>query len=432
MRFTINTKEFKTVMALVATVAENSANVRMVAHNVCLLHALPDANQLKLEFSLNDSFLTYTFNDVVFYDAKSDVTQSVDLSSLALLKFSGSTIELTLDSDEQGSTLGFSSGILEGKLLVSHIDVVKDVERNRPDPSQVPLTHVFSTSTFLSALSAHNYGMHHNAMEALRRPVRIYNRDGKLFFVSCDKITAAFFSKNDACSFDNPDDDDGGSIEHTSDEFSYYLLPKPLQSVLKKLSTDGSPTFQFGMSKKVWRLTHGNIEVYFPNIIPEANFDLEDLVRSVNAQPGYFLMLDPEKLHNAIVEMTPFAFSKQLVIQGKDMPITRLVSTAGNACLTLNTSKAKDVTVFLDVVEAQLDGFDASENLMFNFKHLSECVASLITSEEKTKESTPIYLRWWSITNSSAPTKGKTLCIQRGDNYYWISRIRESAQHQDV
>jgi len=53
MKFTIKTKEFKNVMNLVKTVADSSASARITAHSICLLRALPEEKQLKLEFSLS-------------------------------------------------------------------------------------------------------------------------------------------------------------------------------------------------------------------------------------------------------------------------------------------------------------------------------------------------------------------------------------------
>ena len=435
MKFTIDTKEFKTVMTLVKTVADCSANARIAAHSICLLRALPEEKQLKLEFSLNGSYLTYVFEEVLFEgESDSDLTRSVDLSSLASLKFSGKTIQITLGRNKEGNTLEFNSGALKGKLILSHADVEKEIESARPEAESVELNQQFSVSAFLSALNAHNYGTHHNALEAAKRPVRIYNKKGsedgtvpdQIMFVSKDRVAAASFT-----------------IPMTTpykDEFNYYVRPKPLQAVLHALSLETSPVFYFGISKDYWRLSHGQIDVWFPNIIQEVNFDLDELVLTTNKFPSFSLQVSPEALQRSLAEISPFTSSAHLFTK-EDMPIIRLTVEHGVGIFTINTSKAKDVQIALDNIEFSTDSldYDPTDMLNLNFKYLSECVAALINIEDKssnknkekekekekdiTKET--IYLKWWSYKDTTAPTKGKTLCLNRGNNYYWISRVRD-------
>lgn len=432
MKFTINTKEFKNVMHLVKTVAESSANARITAHSICLLRAFPAEKQLKLDFSLAGSFLTYTFDDVVLSgDAEEgEFRRSVDLSSLASLKFSGSTVSITLGKSKDGNTLEFNSGKLKGKLILSHPDIEKEVDSARPDINSIELNQQFAVSDFLSALSAHSYGSHHNAQEAMKRPVRVYNKKGaedgsvpdQILFVSKDKLTAASFVKPLTTPF--------------KEEFSYYVLPKPLQAILNALSQDRSPVFHFGISKDSWRISHGQIDVWFPNIVPEVNFDLEELVTVVNSFPAFSLSVTPECLQNALSEIAPFTTSAHLFTKD-DMPIIRLTVENGVGLFTLNTSKAKDVVIEMDEVEFKHDNlvYDPTDILNLNFKYLSECVAALADTVEKgtvvkdkekvTKEKEPIVLMWWSFLDTTAPTKGKTLCLKRGNNYYWIARVRD-------
>ena len=435
MQFTVNTKEFKNVMTLVKTVADSSANARITAHSVCLLRAFPEEKQLKIDFSLNGSFLTYTFENVTLAgDAgeEKEFRRSVDLGSLASLKFSGSTVTITLSKGKDGNALSFASGTLKGKLILSHADIEKEVENTRPDINSIDLNQQFSVSDFLSALSAHSYGTHHNAQEAAKRPVRIYNKKGsedgsvpdQILFVSKDKIAAASFVKM----MSTP----------SKEEFNYYVLPKPLQAVLNALSQDNSPVFHFGISKDYWRLSHGQIDVWFPNIVQEVNFDLEELVTVVNTFPCFALKTTPEGLQKALSEIAPFTSSTHLFTKD-DMPIIRLTVENDVGLFTLNTSKAKDVVVQIENVEFDAGKlvYDPTDMLNLNFKYLSECVASLIGTEEKTsvaaskekekvaKEKEPIVLMWWSYKDTTAPTKGKTLCLKRGNNYYWISRVRD-------
>jgi hypothetical protein len=433
MKFVINSKEFKNVMNLVKTVADSSANARITAHSICLLRALPGEKLLKLDFSLNGSFLTYTFEDVTLEGdegMEGEFRRSVDLGSLASLKLSGSTIIITLGKNKEGNTLEFSSGKLKGKLILSHADIEKEVDSARPDSNAIELNQQFSVSDFLSALSAHNYGIHQNAAEASRRPVRIYNKKSEdpshpdqIFFVSKDKIAAASFVKNMTTPF--------------KEEFNYYVLPKPFQAVLNALPQDSSPVFHFGIAKDFWRLSHGQIDVWMPNIVQEVNFDLEELVTVVGTYPCFSLKAAPEYLQKALAEIAPFTSSSQLFTKD-DMPIIRLTVENGVGFFTLNTSKAKDVNIEIEDIEFKATDlfYDPSDMLNLNFKYLSECVSSLANTEEKgspvvkdkekvIKDKEPIYLLWWPYKDITAPTKGKALCLKRGNNYYFISRVRD-------
>jgi hypothetical protein len=433
MKFVINSKEFKNVMTLVKTVAESSANARITAHSICLLRACPNDKQLRLDFSLNGSFLTYTFEDVKIEGEDlgegEEFRRSVDLGSLASLKLSGSTISITIGKSKEGNTLEFKSGNLKGKLILSHSDIEKEVDSARPDPNSIELNQQFSVSDFLSALSAHNYGTHHNAAEASKRPVRIYNKKGveegtdQIMFVSKDKIAAASFVKPLTTPF--------------KDEFNYYILPKPLQAVLNALAQDSSPVFHFGIAKDFWRLNHGQIDIWFPNIVQEVNFDLEELVTIVNSYPSFLLKTTSECLQKALAEIAPFTSSANLFTK-EDMPIIRLTVEEGVGIFTLNTSKAKDVMIEIENIEFNCDNltYDPADMLNLNFKYLSECVSALANVEEKgspvvkdkekvAKDKEPICLQWWPYKDTTAPTKGKALCLKRGNNYYWISRVRD-------
>lgn len=431
MKFTINTKEFKSVMQLVKTVADSSANARITAHNICLLRAFPNEKQLKLEFSLNGSFLTYLFEEVKFEltedDGGGEIKRSVDLGSLSSLRFSGALVAITLGKSREGNTLAFSSGRLKGKLILSHADIEKAIDSARPEVDAVELNQTFATTDFLSALSAHNYGFHHNAQEAAKRPVRIYNQKddesgGNILFVSKDKIAAASFMKPMTTPF--------------KDAFDYYVLPKPLQAVLSALSHDVSPVFHFGIAKDYWRLHHGQIDVWFPNIIPLVNFDLEDLKNLVNTSPCFSLSAPVDKLKSALSEIEPFTSDAHLFSKD-DMPIIQLIFEKDKGYFSLNTSKAKDVVMEIEDAEflATDLGYDPTDTLNLNFKYLSECVTALegkAKKEKKKKENTeeskgrdPVVLMWWPYQDLSAPTKGKALCLKCEGNYYWISRVRE-------
>jgi len=437
MKFTINTKEFKNVMHLVKTVADNSANAQITAHSICLLRAFPIEKQLKLEFCLNGSFLSYLFEDVKLNTSSADnvgeISRSVDFGSLSSLKFSGSTVNITLGKSKEGNTLEFQSGRLKGKLILSHADIEKEVESARPQENSVELNHTFSISDFLSALSAHNYGFHHNSQEAGKRPVRIYNKkdeatdEANILFVSKDRIVAASFTKPMTTPF--------------KDEFSHYLLPKPFQAVLNALSCDVSPVFNFGISKDYWRVHHGQIAVWFPNVIQKVNFEMEDLKNLVETSPCFSLTAPIDALKEAISEIGPFTSDAHLFSKN-DMPIIKISIEKDTGYFSLNTSKAKDVVVEIEDAEFVAKGltYDPSDVLNLNFKYLSECVAAL-DSKARTKvkkkdkkedmeddKGRCVTLMWWPYQDKNSPTRGKAVCIKCEGNYYWISRVREQTR----
>jgi len=411
MKFTINTAEFKRVMQLVKTVAESSVSVKSDVHSICLLRAFPKESKLRLDFSLKGSFLSYQFEDIEIADVETDgeeFRRSVDLGVLSSLKFSGKTVSISLGKNKEGNTIAFSSGKMTGKLVVSHPDIEREVEASRPKDNSVELKHMFSSSMFLKALSGHNYGSHHNSAEAAKRPVRIYRNDevakDTLLFVSKDKLTAARIAK----SYDVP----------TKHPIDFYILPKPLQAILNSASVE-SPTFYLGTSKDCWRLSCGQIDVWYPNIIQLASVNLEELREKVENLPSYALKIPVKELDDALEELSPFT-DKSALFSKEDMPIVNLTTEKARTYFSINTTKAKDVLVELEGAEfTNKIGVAPNDDLMLNFKSLSECVEAL------TKNDTGEHLtiRWWPYQDPSSPTKGKTVCISMDDNYYWISRV---------
>ena len=98
-------------------------------------------------------------------------------------------------------------------------------------------------------------------------------------------------------------------------------------------------------------------------------------------------------------------------------------------------SRMSDVMIEIENVEFTPSSvpYDPTDMLNLNFKYLNECVAALAGEEkdkkekdkEGNKDKEPVYLKWWPYKDTTAPTKGKTLCLSRGNNYYWISRVRD-------
>lgn len=420
MKFTINTKEFKNVMTLVKTVADSSASARISAHSVCLLRAFPGEKKLILEFSLNGSFLTYAFQDVQIEgddEVTTEVKRSLDLGTLSALKFSGKEVSLMLGRNREGNTLEFTSGKLKGKLILSHPDVEKAVEDARPDDNSVELTQTFAVSDFLTALSAHVYGAHHNAVAASKRPVKIYSKQiegtsGKILFASKDAVMGSLFSKAMTSPF--------------KEDFSYYVLPKPFRAILDALSQDISPVFHFGIARDLWRVTHGNINVWFPNIIQETKAEFDDLAEKMETTPAFTLKTTSEALQEALTEIAPFTTGSTLVAK-EDTPTVRLITENGRVKFALDTAKAKDVVVDLEDVEFDEQGVvgDSKDVLMINAKYLSECVSALAANDAKAKGKDPLYLLWWPHNNEAYPVRGKMFCLKQGGNYYWLARTVE-------
>lgn len=426
MKFTINTKEFKNVMSLVKTVADCAANAKVTSHSVCLLRAFPNDKKLVLEFSLHGSFLTYTFEDVqldnIEEGAVNEVKRSIDLGALAALKFSGTTVSIVLGKGREGNTLEFSSGKLKGKLILSHSDVEKAVEEARPDENAVELSQTFMISDFLAALTAHIYGAHHNAVSAARRPVKIYNRKteddptGKILFASKETVLGALITKPMTSPF--------------KESFSYYVVPKPFRAVLDALSQDVSPVFNFGMSRDLWRLSHGTrINIWFPNIVQETKAELEDLRDKVDGTPGFTLKTTTENLQKTLIEIAPFTSGSALSAKD-DTPAVRFVINGTKVNLEMNTAKARDINVEFDDVEFQTNGieYNANEVVQINSRFLAECVAGLAANETKAtkdKKAEPLSIIWYPHNNEVYPVKGRMVCIKQGNNYYWLSRITE-------
>lgn len=427
MKFTIKTKEFKNVMQLVKTVADCSANAQVTAHNICLLRAFPSQKTLVLEFSLglaSGSFLTYTFEDIKMDGVEGvddEVKRSIDLQTLAALKFSGETVSIVLGKNRDGNTLEFSSGKLKGKLLLSHQDIERIVEETRPT-DDIELTQTFMISDFLSALSAHTYGAHHNAVSASKRVVRIYNKqvegdEGKLIFASKDNVVGALFSKPMTSPYKEP--------------FEYYVFVKPFRAILNSLSQDISNVFHFGITTRTWRIAHGNINVWFPNIVQATKAELEDVADKTEAASALTLKTSSESLQEALSEISPFTSGVTLAAKD-DNPIVRFLIEGDVARFTMDTAKAKDVVVDIDDVEFFNNGlpYDKNDYLMINSKYLGECVTSLAandTTKLKDREPKPLTLLWWP-SSPDYPMKGKMICLKQGGNYYWICRIVEKVK----
>lgn len=420
MKFTINTKEFKNVMSLVKTVADSSASAQVTAHNICLLRAFPEEKNLILEFSLGGSFLTYTFENVQISGDDTtggEVRRSLDLSTLSALKFSGESVSIVLGRNKEGNTLEFSSGKLKGKLLLSHPDIERIVEDTRPS-EEIELTQQFQITDFLNALSAHLYGSHHNAVAASRRIVRIYNalegEEHKVYFASKDPNIGSYFSKTMHTPF--------------KDEFNYYVHAKPFRAIVNSLSQDISNVFHFGINPlKAWRMSHGQMSLWFPNIVQEIKPpEFSELVAKANSVSSFTLVSDAKNIKQVLSELAPFTSGG--LSAKSDTPIVRLVANNDTVQFALDTTKAKDVVMDIEDVQFDANGLDLAESqLMLNSKYLEECVDALALNGNK-KIAEPLKLLWWPHNNADYPVRGKMLCLNQGSNYFWLSRVVESAR----
>ena len=148
--------------------------------------------------------------------------------------------------------------------------------------------------------------------------------------------------------------------------------------------------------------------------------DLEKLRGQVDSLPSFSLKIPVATLDDVLVELAPFTAGDTLLAK-EDMPIVHLTVTKDRTYFSINTSKAKDVCIDLDDVEFTNTMEEAPlDDLMLNFKYLEECTKSLT----KNGSSDTITLRWWPFQNLESPTKGKTVTVNMGSDYYWITRIR--------
>ena len=414
MKITVPSAELKTVLALVKAIGDCSA-AKIAAHSVCTIGTIPSKNVVTLDFSFNGAFLSYTFREVMvegIEDKDKDCARrSFDLSALANLKFPDKLVTLALGEDRK--TIGFESGRLKGKIVLTSSE--SDEEEIRPSVESIKLTHTFGIKEFLSGLGCHGYGAHHNPVEVAKRPVRIYTEENKLKFVSRDSIVTAYIEQE--CS--------AKTVMTTA--FDVRLLPKPLKTILSSLPQEVNPLFSFGTSKEFWRVNHETTDIWFPNIVKAQPLKIEDLLQEVSSKPSYCFTLPLFSLESALKEAAPF-MSDSALASKEDSPTLKLslnpelISSGKWASFKIETSKAKEVELFLEG-NLNSDQGIGKEELVFNFKFLSEFVAGLKSLTPK-KEEPAITIQWWKFQDTNSPAKGKIVSVYSGSNRYFIVRVK--------
>lgn len=405
MKITVQSVELKTVLALVRAVGECST-AKVAARSVCTVE-VADNNIVNVGFAFNGSFLSYRFREAMVEGWAEPMKRSFDLTALASLKFPEKLTTLTLDPTEKA--IGFSSGRLRGKLLLTNGDL--DDEEHCPKEDAVVLSHTFSLKDFLGGLSCHNYGVHHNPVEAAKRAVRIYTDKDRLKFVSRDSIVTSYINIESRVV----------DLDHA---FDVRLLPKPLKTVLSSLPDDVSPTFRIGLSKEFWHINHDTINIWFPNIIKSSVKveDIEDLVGQAEKKSSCRFTLPLYALESAMKEAQPFVSDATLTSKD-DTPTLKFVVTPERVAFRIETSKAKDVEIMLDG-KLEIDpGQPLTEEIGFNFKFLMEFVSAFKSLTSK-KEDPSVTIQWWKYQAPDSPGKGKAACLTMGTNRFFVLRVK--------
>jgi len=418
MRFTVATGEWQRVLKLVKAVSTASSNVRCSAHSACLFRVLPIENDVRLEFSLNGAFLVYRFESLKILSGaetgEQEFRKALDLETLQSLRFSGREIEIEIVDKDRSSTISFSSGTLKGKVYSSIPDIEAEIEATRPGENSVPFSHQFVIKDFRTALAAHLYGQHHDN-NALKRPVRVYSREGSLYFESRDQIAG------------------GAVVKSFSDEnpIDFYLNPSHLLAVLDALDESRSTTFSFGYTEGMWRVGHERLNIWMPNLLKPVRFELQDLFHAIDTSPAYKVTVPATTLKTAISELTPFVSSSQLATK-EDLPVVCLVVTQSKEVyLRVETMRAKQVTQYLGAAQFESDlPFERDEEVYVNIKFLDEFNSHL--NNNKQDDADKVWIKWWTHQDPTMPTKGKGVCLGLGANRFLTSRTNFKRVSRDI
>lgn len=430
MKFTIDREEYSRVLKLVKVVADMS--VKPTKENyTCLLRLFPNEKKFILDFALQGAFLTYNFEKFTIDtdETASEIRRSLNLSSLYALKFSGKTITIELGESREGNTIAFSSGKLKGKLVISHENIEKEIENRRPDPNKIELTHQFSISDFIKALSGHNYGTHSPSFDNTKKPTRIKSSKEKdqIIFESKDRNAGARIAKPPAFPIKDP--------------FNFYVLPVPLCSTLAALEKMDSDEFQFGISKDCWRLYHGSIDIWIPNIVHACTIDFDELYESTKTMPCFAIIAPPKDVKSAIDELLPFITSA-LLDPDERAAFVKLETQEGEVFFTLQTNKAKDVSVKLENgvfhCPTITDPNDSMKSIVLadatplrlDLRYLNDAYTAIVKNIQK-DDASPIEIKYWPYKGSQYPTQGRAFCVTSGNNHFWIARmaVREETKH---
>lgn len=411
MRFSVSTSEWQRVLKLVRAVSQASSNVRSTAHSACLFRVFPAKGEVKLEFSLNGAFLDYTFESLKVLslpESTEEYRKALDLETLQSLKFSGKEVEIEIIDKDRNSTISFSSGSLRGKVYASIPDIENEIETSRPRETTVDLDYQFPIKDFKTALSAHLYGQHHDT-NALKRPVRIYMKEGTLHFESRDQVAGAAVVKT-------------LSLPPKA-EIDFYINPSHLLAALETLDEQENNLFFFGYTESMWRVYHMRTNIWMPNQLkPAAKVDLSELFQVIDQSPSYKVTVPTTTLKSAISELTPFVSNAHLASK-EDLPVVCLVvNQQREVYLRVETLKAKQVTQYLGQASFEFDlPFEKDEEVYVNIKFLEE-FNNHLSANRSQEAGDKVWIRWWTHQDPSMPTRGKGVCLGLGSNRYLTSR----------
>lgn len=433
MKFTIDRDEYYRVLKLVKIVADMSVKPTKEAYT-CLLRIYPKEPKFVLDFALQGAFLTYNFVNFTIEteEQATEIRRSLNLSVLYALKFSGKTITIELGENKEGNTISFSSGKLKGKLVVSHENIEKEIENRRPDPNKIELTHHFAISDFIKALSGHNYGSHSPSFDSTKRPTRIKNvkieEKDFIVFESKDRNAGARIAKVPFFPIKTP--------------FNFYVLPAPLCTILAAIEKMDSDDFQFGISKDCWRLYHGPIDIWIPNIIHACVIDFDELYTTTQNTNCFAVLAPPKDFKSAIDELMPFLSSALLDPDEKAASI-KLEVIEKEIFFTLQTNKAKDVSVKLENAlfhcPMLTDPEDPQKSkpledktaLRMDLRYLHDAYTAILKNLAKDDTTSSIMIKYWPYKGSQYPTQGRAFCVTCGENHFWIARmaVKEEVKH---
>lgn len=376
MKAVISAKEFKAALKSLKAIAESFQSKEDVSYF----------------FKIEKSHLTLQMFNGVFacYKLAGDLTEinpkpfGFDFSLVASLKFPEDAVSLTFSD----SLLRLASGSLMVEVGVLVCDKL-------PKVKSIDLNHEFPREPFVTALDFHNYGLHHNPIEASKRPLQVSNRDGFLFLQSFDRQVSAF-----------------SKFEYTGEplEAPIYFLPNPVSTVLKSVTAD---TFKLGIGKQVWGIKTGNLETVYPNMIKPQVSDFSKILEDVKSKPCLMLRTDGKVLAKALDVLSPS------IKAGKEENPKMALCLGDKIYFELQSTKIKAMRIELEQCKIQeKDMLLSREKLPLNFRYVKEFVDNLATLADG-----EITLQWWKFKDETAPLSGRAISVFNKAGRYLIARL---------
>ena len=344
-----------------------------------------EENQLDLKFSSRGLQFSYQFQEHLTTASKSSRKQ-VDWKTLLGLKFPEEQVHL--DLSEPG-VLNFQCGKFRGELPLA-------VEGSLPElpVKTIPLTHTFSVTKFLAGLHFHQYGVHHNPIEAEKRPLRL-----------------VLARESYAYSYDKQISAKSRVLDLTADEpLAAEILPKTFKMILSSFPTTKKKdeTFDIGLTKELCRLRFQNINIVMRNLAKDHSVDIEKICQKAAGYPGTQLVL-PAIVLRPLLDSFDALVSKAAK---EDNPLLVFRTKEGKTVVRIETSKVKNVEYELDVPAVEL-----KESVVLGYRYFSELTENLYNRHDE------IVLEWWDRGDESAPSKGRVLKLSSASDCYFMGRL---------